>query len=517
MPTPRTTQAQPRDAVVARVHAAVAAALDAQAGLAHAGLVLAVSGGRDSMVLLDATLAVARAQVRLVATYDHGTGEAARHAVRHVRAAARAVGVPVRVGRRAATARGAGATEAAWRAARWAFLRRAARFASRDGGRVLIATGHTADDQVETVAMRVLRGAGARGLAGMLAPSTGVVRPLLGVSAEDVAAYAAARGLAWVEDPGNASSRHLRNRVRRDLLPALVHVRSTLRADLLRLASAAALWRRQVDEVAAALATRCAGDAAASTEDGWPLVALADLADYEAAELRVLWPALLARAGVRVDRRGTARLAAFTTRRAGYLAAGRAPVGSAPVAGGVRVVVERWRGGGSPDWVLVVRRGPAHPADDVPGGPLPLEAGDRWVVFGAWRFRLAPGDLGHVAARALAWPGEWRVWLTADRAYSVRGWQPGDRWCAGPEGPARRVKRFLADRHVPAAERAGWPVVVADAGHAADAPRGEIVWIPGVRRSDAAPARPGQPGLLLLLCERTRGDRSVRRRAGDAR
>jgi hypothetical protein len=76
------------------------------------------------------------------------------------------------------------------------------------------------------------------------------------------------------------------------------------------------------------------------------------------------------------------------------------------------------------------------------------------------------------------------------------------------DGAARRVKRFLADRRVPAADRAGWPVVVAlpleassDAAVGGGDSAGVVVWIPGVRRSPAAPARPGEPG-LDLICER---------------
>lgn len=487
--------------MVARVQAAVAHALHTHARDANAGLVLAVSGGRDSMVLLDAALAIVRDRVRLVATYDHGTGAVARRAVRHVRAAARAEGVPVRVGRRGAAA-DAPATEAAWRAARWAFLQRTARFARRTGEPVLIATGHTEDDQIETVVMRGLRGAGARGLAGMAAPTAGVVRPLLMVPATDVAAYAAARALTWVEDPANVSSRHLRNRVRHELLPALTRARPTVRADLLRVATAAAAWRRDVDDAAAALAARCAREVASPADDAFPIAALGDLVDYDANALGVLWPALLARAGVRVDRRGTARLAAFTTRCVERLTDGRSPVGSAPVAGGVRVAVERRRGAGSPEWLMVVRRGPAHRSDSARVIPVPLDVPDAWVPFGRWRFRLASSVANDASVIPAAWPAEWRTWLPADRTYVVRAWRPGDRWRAGPGGTARRVTRFLSDHHVPAADRAGWPVVVAETGSATDAAGGEIVWIPGVRRSDAAPARPGRPELLLLLCER---------------
>ncbi|MGZ8457998.1 MAG: ATP-binding protein, partial [Gemmatirosa sp.] len=140
-------------AVRARVRAALA-------GAAPASVVLAVSGGRDSMVLLDAACAVARDRLAGVATFDHGTGPHARAAVRRVRRAAVRRGLPVLAGR--ADLPDAG--EAAWRAARWRFLRRAARRL----GATTVATAHTRDDQIETVAMRVLRGAGPPGLAGLL-------------------------------------------------------------------------------------------------------------------------------------------------------------------------------------------------------------------------------------------------------------------------------------------------------------------------------------------------------------
>src|SRR5207248_11421456 len=107
-------------------------------------------------------------------------------------------------------------TEAAWRAARWEFLRSVAR---RVKGPVI--TAHSRDDQIETVLMRALRGAGARGLAGLRAPSA-VRRPFVDVSRAELHAYAMARSLSWIEDPTNRSPRHLRNRIRHDLLPSLL-------------------------------------------------------------------------------------------------------------------------------------------------------------------------------------------------------------------------------------------------------------------------------------------------------
>jgi tRNA(Ile)-lysidine synthase len=489
--------AAPGAPVVGRVRAAVATAL-AECG----PVVLAVSGGRDSVVLFDAVLAAAPAAVRLVATYNHGTGPAAAAALRHVRALARAAGAPVYAGR----ARGApAATEAGWRDARWRFLRRAAR---RAGAGATVATGHTADDQLETVVMRLLRGAGARGLAAMYAPQPGIVRPLLAVSRAEVAAYAAARGLAWVDDPANGSRRHLRNRVRHDLLPALLRARPTLGAELLDAAARAAACRAALDDVAAAIVglrvapgDGLAGPGGEQWRDGVPIARLAALVDLSAEALLAVWPALAARAGVR-------RLAAFTRQCVAAAHQGRPPAGGATVAGGVHVTVERGAAMGSPEWAMVARRAPPHRA---PGGGAPavpdaaavaLDPGaPRGVRLGRWRLRV----LGRAPTAAELDAGR-AAWLPAGRRYEVRGWRPGDRWRPADAGAARRVKRFLADRRVPAVARAGWPVVVeatspGDAPAARGASGGQIAWVPGVRRSSAAPARPGQPG-FFLLCDR---------------
>jgi tRNA(Ile)-lysidine synthase len=367
--------------------------------------------------------------------------------------------------------------------------RRAAHAAGED---VVIATGPTRDDQVETVVMRLLRAAGARGLAALYAPARGVARPLLDVPGSEVAAYAAARRLAHVDDPSNASRAHLRNRVRHELLPALRGVWPEVDDALLRLAREAADCRADTDALAAALAARCppsTWDEGRSRSTG--VAALAELADWTPEALAAVWPALAARGGVRLDRRGTARVAAFTSRSAAALRDGRSPRGTAVVAGGACVAVERRGAAGLPEWAMVVRPAGGERADEgEPAGPVPV---GRRARFGGWRLR--------VLARAPA-PAEFEAgrvtWLAGDCCYVVRGWRPGDRW--RPAGAAaRRVKRFLADRRVPASLRAGWPVVVAAARGATD---GEIVWVPGVRRSSAAPARPGQPG-FYLHCERT--------------
>ncbi|GJG87711.1 hypothetical protein tb265_28920 [Gemmatimonadetes bacterium T265] len=271
-------------------------------------VVLAVSGGRDSMVLLRAAATAAPASIRAVATFDHGTGVHAESAVSLVRETANALGVPLVSGRAAHPAR----TEAGWRTARWRFLRAVA----ADVRVAAVATAHTADDQIETAAMRVLRCAGARGLAALAAPSATIVRPLLTLSRARVAEYAAAHDVRWIDDPGNEDRRHLRVRLRADLLPAIDRVCPGTTAGLTDLAARAARWRNDVDAWAAALGAYSV-ECDAAPDEATPRdarLSVGALAGLSPDALAVFWPTFAARGGVRLDRRGLARLVAYTAR-----------------------------------------------------------------------------------------------------------------------------------------------------------------------------------------------------------
>ena len=416
--------------------------------------VLAVSGGRDSMALLHAFARVAPNRVAAVASFDHGTGPAATRAAKLVVSVATRLGLEVVMGRAVSP----GLNEAEWRDDRSRFLSGVA--ARTDG---VIVTAHTRDDQVETVFMRVLRDSGARGLAGLYAASD-IVRPLLDCSRDEVAAYARDIAAVWIEDPTNASMRFLRNRVRRDLLPALRRSNPTLEDRLLAAAREAAGWRGQVDAHAATIAR---ADANKSTVS----VAVADVAAHAPAELAVLWPAIAARVGLAMDWRGTERAAAFTNdSRVG---------GRIPLTGGWELTRSHDR--------FELGRTRTAPREAAAGRLAP---GMRW---NGWRF---------VSTReADAVSDAWVAQLPANVALTVRRWQPGDRMRLGvggrPGGPdggvetLRKVKRFLSDARVSGARRGQWPVVLAG---------DEIVWIPGVRRSDAAAVRPGRPG-VLYRCE----------------
>ncbi|HET7552376.1 MAG TPA: tRNA lysidine(34) synthetase TilS [Gemmatimonadaceae bacterium] len=429
IPSDRALSDSAASAIVARIRDAVGGALRGAEPV-----VLAVSGGRDSMVLLDVTARHFRHRIACVATFDHGSGAAATAAAELVERRAETLSISVRRGR---IEGGSGARrEAEWREARWSFLDEVAR-----EYRAAVATAHTRDDQVETVLMRALRGSAARGLAGLYARSP-VVRPLLSVARRDVACYAAALGVQWIEDPSNLSRLHLRNRVRLDLLPALERSAPGLSEELLELSYRAALLREGVDEVVAR-------NVRASVAAGALKVARADLQGYDAAGLRLLWPALAARGGAVLDRRGTERITEFTI-------SGRAGA-RIQLSGGWEVVLHR----GS----IVVRRARL---DDEPGGALPLKGE---VSFGGWRFRPLEGEPGDAAR---SW---WSAALPMDATLSVRSWRSGDRMTPFGAARPRRVKGLFRDAGIDAVRRRGWPVVLAD---------DEIVWIPGVRRGAAS-------------------------------
>jgi tRNA(Ile)-lysidine synthase len=264
--------------------------------LPPARYLLAVSGGRDSMVLLDAFLTW-RTDAEAVATFDHGTGPAAERAARLVEAEGSRRSVRVVSGRRA---RNGQAGEAAWRAARWEFLSGWAKELS-----ATVVTAHTRDDQLETIVMRVLRDprhTSARGLAAMYAPSP-VARPLLDVRRADIVSYAAASKVTYLDDPSNFDRGHLRNRVRLDLLPALERAHRGFGGELIEISKRAASWRESVERLVDTFGVQLLP----------PLVVPAEpLAALPAEALAIVWPAIAARAGVTLDWRGTERIVAFT-------------------------------------------------------------------------------------------------------------------------------------------------------------------------------------------------------------
>jgi tRNA(Ile)-lysidine synthase len=224
-------------------------------------LVLAVSGGADSMALLHGAARVSRAEAPdwhlVVAHLDHGLRPDSVDDASFVADAAAALGLPFEIRRTdvAALARAEGRSiEDAGREARYRFLEEVA------PDNALIATAHTADDAAETVLLSLLRGAGLAGARGIPARRGRVVRPLLGERRATLRALLDAGGIAYRDDPSNADPAYLRNRVRGELMPLLEELRPGAVERIGRFARLAAADDALLDDLAAAELARRTGD-----------------------------------------------------------------------------------------------------------------------------------------------------------------------------------------------------------------------------------------------------------------
>lgn len=276
---------------------------DGAAPAVGGGILVGFSGGADSTVLLRLVLAAAggrRGVPRLpvvAAHLDHALRPDSADQARFAENAARALGVPF-VGERRAVAERAQrerlSLEAAGRAERLDFLAETA----RARGAKVVALGHTASDQAETVLLQLARGAGGLGLAAMPPVrddprGVRIVRPLLSATRAEVAALAAAEGWPCYTDPSNDSPDFTRNRLRREVLPLLRRTANPA-ADR-ALARTAALLRDDEAFLSAAADSAWREIAAVSVEEGCPV------ARAPAAGLREAPPALarrLVRAGL---------------------------------------------------------------------------------------------------------------------------------------------------------------------------------------------------------------------------
>ncbi len=226
-------------------------------------VVVAVSGGCDSVALLRAMLALKTSGAGRVcaAHLNHQLRPEADEDERFVVELCQRLGVKCEVEQAAVdqlAARSGNGLEAAARMARYRFLQETA---GRLGAR-FVATAHTADDQAETILHRILRGTGIRGLAGMprarpLGHAT-LIRPLLGVRRDELRAYLDALGQPWRHDQSNADLRFTRNRIRHQTMPQLRrHFNAGLTEALLRLGALAGEAQAVVDELVAERLDRC--------------------------------------------------------------------------------------------------------------------------------------------------------------------------------------------------------------------------------------------------------------------
>ncbi len=268
-------------------------------GLLAAGapVVAMVSGGRDSVCLLDLAVRAAGARAVRALHVNYGLRADAGADAEHCRELCDLLGVEL-VTREAGPAPEAGNLQAWARRVRY---READAVASAAGPDAVVATGHTATDQVETIMYRLASSPSRRALLGMRPRDGRLVRPLLGFTREQTAAYCRARGLAWREDQTNESSRYARGRVRAKLVPALREIHPAAEANVLALAE---LLRDEADAL-----------------DVLVEQVLAGRSSVELARLRTLAPAVARLVVQRLADEAAGRPAPGTARRLGEILA----------------------------------------------------------------------------------------------------------------------------------------------------------------------------------------------------
>jgi tRNA(Ile)-lysidine synthase len=293
------------------VHARISLFLRREGIRRSAPLLVAVSGGADSVALLHALVAIG--QRVGVAHVHHGLRrDEADGDLELVADSARALGVPFHAARVNAGRRDRRSPEARARELRYAALEEL----RADLGYASIATAHTLDDQAETVLLRAIRGTGPAGLAAIAPRSADgcLLRPLLEVRREELRRYLRSRGLRWREDSTNREPRVPRNRLRSRVLPELEAAHPGAVRKLAELARSA----RETEEWLGREAERSFAHAVAEGGGGLWLDPAA-LLDLPAPLLRRALATLLARVGLAdaVTRIHLERMASFLTEARG--------------------------------------------------------------------------------------------------------------------------------------------------------------------------------------------------------
>lgn len=434
-----------------------------------APVVVGVSGGPDSLSLLHAMVHLGW---RVIAAHlDHALRLESPQEAEAVRRAAAALGVTAIIERRDVPAlvlqRKLSIEEAA-RTARYEFLFRVA----SEHHAAAVAVAHSADDQVETVLMHLLRGAGLTGLRGMRfrslpnpwSETIPLVRPLLGVWRDEILAYVEENGLQSVDDASNRDLRFYRNRLRHEALPYLDELNPGVKA---RLWQTAALLGDE-DALLAELAERTWQECLLESVPGALALDAGRLQDAPLAIRR----RLLRRAsgilhpGLRdIDYAAVERALAFLD----------APprTGQADWIAGLRL---EWEG--ERLWLADAETGLPSAGVQLPEGAeyrLPVP-GELSLPGGVRLSAEILPDAAPAYAQATANPDPFCATLDLDRLalpLTVRTRRPGERFRPqGMGGHSMKLSDFMINAGMPRRLRRRWPLVVSGE---------EIAWIPGYR------------------------------------
>jgi tRNA(Ile)-lysidine synthase len=422
-------------------------------------VLVAVSGGVDSMVLLHLlqTSAAELGTTVVAAHFDHAMRSTSADDGAWLAGVCRAWDVEL-ISRRARTALHG---EAAARIARYAFLTEAARLANASR----IATAHHADDQIETVLFRLLRGTGLRGLAGIPLRRGLLVRPLLRFRKHELEHYAVAHQVAFRADETNATDRYARNRIRRALIPVLATVRADSPRAILQLARHAArteaAWRSLLKSVEAqVILTRSRGAIELARER---------LLEYDAEIRARIIRGELRRFGIVPDRRTTRDMLQFV---------------EAASSGARFDIAQNIRLERAYDVIRIARAWTAP--DDRPvliatcneGSGRTRIGGREWQV--AWTTRNQPAAAAErFDCQQMTFPLEIRAWQAGDRIRLAYG--------------TKKLKKLFAEARVPVHRRAAIPLLVDAAGR--------VYWAVGLARAMEAPATEKNPALTITVTD----------------
>lgn len=434
-------------------------------------LVAAVSGGADSVCLLDVLHRLEKAldMTLTVAHFDHGLRpDADESETEFVRGLAASLHLDVVVKKADPPLDpGSASLEEKARELRYRFLREV-----KEGcGAQKIATGHTLNDQAETVVMRLLRGSGPAGLSGIRpVRRNGIIRPLIELTREDVLSYLRQRRLDHVTDASNFEPAYLRNRIRLDLLPQLETYQPRIVEILGRTADIARADNQWLNAQA-----RTWIEEWSQTDPGNEII-------LPISRFREL-PEALKNHGVREALKtvagGLRRISLTHIEAIKRLAGSERPQTRVTLPDGllVRRVYDRliFSKGGPPQadsyCIFIERIGTFY--IDALGCPLTLE-------------EMEPGGSQNLEA------GPWTVYVDADRIafpLLLRNFRPGDRFVPFGMKGHKKLKDLFVDMKIPADLRARIPVLV----------QGDrVIWVCGLRMDDRFKVTPGTRRVLKI-------------------
>ncbi|MBR4131375.1 MAG: tRNA lysidine(34) synthetase TilS [Oscillospiraceae bacterium] len=389
----------------------------------------AVSGGADSMAMLWALYKLRDTlQIELsCAHYNHGLRDSADRDEAFVLAFCEKYGIPFQSekGNVKENQRPGESTELAARRLRYDFLRRVS-------GRGKLATAHTADDNLETVLLRLCRGTSLRGLGGIPVRRDNIIRPLLFAEREDIMRFLAEEGVDYREDETNAEDFCPRNRIRHSVVPLLRQENPAVAPSVLSLSKTL----REED----ALLSRLAGEA---------LDTCRSVGGWSCEQLNALDPALRRRALFAIlQESGLETPAQSHLELLSSLAASSDPSGKVCFPG---LILERRY-----DTLCV-----SAPAPDAIV-PIPLPVPGTIRVSG-WTVTCSQP---HIIEKSVDSPTAFTLrYDMPDPGLRLRSRMPGDKLRLS--GGSRSLKRLMIDRKIPAAIRAGVPVLTSGADIAA--------------------------------------------------